>query len=76
MDLKILKGFMKKPLLNLKVQSTVLDDLNVVSALYARNIEPLEESPCKLSMEESEPIWNIQATRIDDQRRKTLKGVN
>ena len=52
----------------------MLDDANVVSALYARNVEileELEESPGKMSMEDTEKLWTIQAKRINDHRRDT-----
>ena len=74
MNLSTLKTFVKKPKLNIKVESVVLDDANVVSALYARNVEILEEledSPEKMSMEETEKLWTIQANRINDHRRDT-----
>ena len=74
MNLSTLKTFVKKPKLNIKVESVVLDDANVVSALYARNVEILEEledSPGKMSMEETEKLWTIQANRINDHRRDT-----
>jgi len=59
MDLSILKKFHTKPALNIHVEGHVLDDLNVVSALYARGVEPLEDSPGKMSMDESEELWTI-----------------
>ena len=74
MNLSTLKTFVKKPKLNIKVESIVLDDANVVSALYARNVEILEEledSPGKMSMEETEKLWTTQANRINDHRRDT-----